>query len=70
MGFPGGSVIRICLPMQETQEMCVPSLGQEDSPEGGNGNLLQYFYPENFMDRGAWWAIVHQVTETWTRLSD
>ena len=23
---------------------------------------------ENFMDRGAWWATVHRVTENWTRL--
>ena len=22
------------------------------------------------MDRGAWWAAVHGVTQTWTRLSD
>ena len=22
------------------------------------------------MDRGAWWAIVHGVTKSWTRLSD
>ena len=22
------------------------------------------------MDRGAWWATVHGVTESWTRLSD
>ena len=69
-GFPGGSVVRICLPMQETQETWVPSLGQEDSPEGGNGNLLQYSYPENSIDRGAWWAIVHQFAESWTWLSD
>ena len=25
----------------------------------GNGNPLQYFCLENFMDRGAWWATVH-----------
>ena len=25
----------------------------------GNGNLLQYSYLENPMDRGAWWATVH-----------
>ena len=59
-------MVRICLPMQETQETWVPSLGQEDSPEGGNGNLLQYSYPENSIDRGAWWAIVHQFAESWT----
>ena len=33
-------VLRICLPMQETQEMQVQSMGQEDSPGGGHVNLL------------------------------
>jgi len=28
--------------------------GPERSPEGGNGNLLQYSFLENSMDRGAW----------------
>ena len=28
--------------MQETQEMIVQSLGQEDPPGGGNGSPLQY----------------------------
>ena len=32
------------------------------SPEGGNGNPLQYSCLENSMDRGAWWATVHGVT--------
>ena len=27
----------------------------------GNGNPIQYSCPENPMDRGAWWAIVHGV---------
>ena len=27
----------------------------------GNGNLLQYPYLENSIDRGAWWATVHGV---------
>ena len=26
--------------------------------------------PENSIDRGAWWAAVHGVTRSWTRLSD
>ena len=34
----------------------IPGLGR--SPGGGNGNPLQYFCLENFMDRGAWWATV------------
>ena len=32
------------------------------SPGEGNGNPFQYSWLENFMDRGAWWAIVHEVT--------
>ena len=36
----------------------------------GNGNSLQYSCLENPMDGGAWWAAVHGVTKSWTRLSD
>ena len=36
----------------------------------GNGNRLQHSCLENSMDRGTWWATVHGVTESWTRLSD
>ena len=35
-------------------------------PGKGNGNLLQYSCLENFMDRGAWQAIVHGVTKSRT----
>ena len=35
-----------------------------------NGNPLQYSCPENSMDRGAWWATVHGVTKSQTRLND
>ena len=34
----------------------------------GNGNPLQYSCLENPMDRGAWWAVVHGVTQSRTRL--
>ena len=44
----------------------VPRLGR--SPGGGHGNPLQYSCLENPMDRGAWWATVHRVTKSWTRL--
>ena len=30
-------------------------------PWKGNGNLLQYSFLKNPMDRGAWWAIVHRT---------
>ena len=40
------------------------------SPGEGNGNPHQYSCLENPMDRGAWRATVHEVAESWTRLSD
>ena len=36
----------------------------------GNGNPLQYSCLENPMDGGAWWAAVHGVVKSRTRLSD
>ena len=36
----------------------------------GNGNPLQYSCLENPMDREAWWAVVHGVAKSRTRLSD
>ena len=44
------------------EETWLPGLGI--FPGGGNGNPLQYSYLENPMDRGAWWATSHRVTET------
>ena len=35
----------------------------------GNGSPLQYSYLENPMDRGAWWATVHGVTKSRTRVT-
>ena len=43
--------------------------GWKRSPGGGRGNPLQYSCPENPMDRGPWWAMVHSVAKSWTRLS-
>ena len=40
--------------------------GSDRSPGGGHGNPLQYSCLENPMDRGAWWAIVHGVAQSWT----
>ena len=44
----------------------IPGLGR--SLEDGNGIPLQYSCLENPMDRGAWRAIVHGITKSWTRL--
>ena len=41
------------------------------APSGeGNGTPLQYCCLENPMDGGAWWAAVHGVSQSRTRLSD
>ena len=67
LGFPGGS--------DGKESACnvgdlgsIPRLGR--SPGEGNGNPLQYSYPENPMDRGAWQATVHGVAKNQTQLSD
>ena len=61
LGFPGGS--------DGEESACnagdlglIPGLGR--SPEEGNSYPFQYPCLENFMDRGAWQATVHGVTES------
>ena len=44
----------------------IPGSGR--SPEGGNGNPPQYSCLENPMDREAWWATVHKIAKSQTRL--
>ena len=44
----------------------IPGSGR--SPGKGNGNPLQDSCLENPMDRGAWWATVHGVSKSRTRL--
>ena len=44
----------------------VPGLGR--SPGVGHGNPLWYSCLEKPMDRGAWWATVHGVAKSQTRL--
>ena len=44
--------------------------GSGISPGEGNGNPFQYSCLGNPMDRGAWWAIVHGVAKSRTRLSN
>ena len=47
----------------------IPGLGK--SPREGNGYLLQYSYLEkNSINRGAWQAIVHEVTKSQIGPSD
>ena len=56
--FPGGSVVKNLLANAGDVDS-IPGLGR--SPGEGNGNSLQYSYLEISMDRGAWWALVHEV---------
>ena len=60
-GFPGSS--------DSKESACnagdlgsIPGLGR--SPGEAKGYLVQYSCVENSMDRGAWWATVHGVTES------
>ena len=46
----------------------VPGSGRY--PGGSHNNPLQYSCLENPMDRGTWWATVHGVAKSRTRLSD
>ena len=39
----------------------IPGSGR--SPGEGDDYPLQYSHLENYMDRGAWWAIVHEVAK-------
>ena len=66
-GFSGGGAV--VMNPHAMWETWVQSLGQEDSPGGGQGNPLLYPCLENPMDWGAWWATVHGVKKSWTQLS-
>ena len=46
----------------------IPGSGR--STGEGNGNPLQYSCLENPKDGAAWWATIHGVTKSRTRLSD
>ena len=60
-GFPGaanaGDIRGAC---------SIPGLGR--SPGEGHGNPLQFACLDNPMDRGAWQATAHRVTQSQTRL--
>ena len=60
-GFPGGSSAG---DMKDAGS--IPGPGR--SPGGRHGNPLQYSCLENVMDRGAWWATVHRIAQSQTRL--
>ena len=63
-GLPGALVVKS--PPANVRDIkdlgSIPGSGR--SLGGGHGNPLQYSCLENPMDRGAWWARVHRVTES------
>ena len=63
----GGSVVKN-MPANGGAVGLIPGLGR--SPGEGNGNALQYSRLRNPMGREAWWAIVHEVAKSQTRLRD
>ena len=65
--FPDGSVVKN--PLADAGGVgLIPGLGR--SLGKGNGNPLQYSCLGSPMDRGVWWATVHQFIKSRTRLSD
>ena len=56
--------------MQETQEMQVRSLSQEDPLEKEMARILQYSCLKNTMESRAWWAMVQWVAKRRTRPSN
>ena len=63
-GFPGGTVVKNSPVNAGNAGDSSLMLQLERSPGVENGNPLQYFCWENFMDRGAWWATVHGVAKS------
>ena len=59
MGCPCGSVVENP-PVNAGYMGSIPGSGR--SPGEGNGNPLQYSWLGNPMDRRAWWATDHGVT--------
>ena len=65
--FPGGSEVKASA-CNAGDLGSIPGSGS--SPGEGNSNPLQYSCLENPKDGGAWWATVHGVPKSRTRLSD
>ena len=63
-GFPGGSEVETLSanPEDAGDAESIPESGR--SPGGGNSNPLQYSCLKNIMDRGAWQATIHGITNS------
>ena len=65
--FPGGSEVKTSA-RNEGNLGSIPGSGR--SPGEGNSNPFQYSCLKNPMDGGTWWATVHGVAKSQTRLSN
>ena len=68
LGFPGGASGKepTCHFRRLKRHRFNPCSGR--SPGGGHSNPLQHSCLENPMDRGAWWATVHTITQSQAQL--
>ena len=67
MDFPGGSDAKESA-CNAGDPASIPGSGRSSGEE--NGYPFQYSRLENSIDRGAWQATVHRVTNSRTKLSD
>ena len=67
LGLPGGSEVKTSA-CNLGDPGSIPGSGR--SPGEGNVNPFQYSCLENLMEGGAWWATVHGVARSQTRLND
>ena len=65
VGFPGGSALKN-LTINAGDVVLIPELGS--SPEGGNGNPLQYSHLKNPMYRVGWQSAVHRAAKESDRI--
>ena len=63
-GFPGRAVVKNPPANAEDAREVGSIPGSGRSPGVETGNPLQYSCLENSLDRGAWWATVHSITES------
>ena len=66
VGFPGDLLVKSLLTGAGDT---VGTSGFGRCPGGGNGNPFQHSCLDDPINRGVWWARVHGVTKSWTRLS-
>ena len=67
MGFPAGSVVKNCLPMQETQEAQVQYLGWDNPPEkemATHSSILAWEIPWTEEPGGLQFMESHRVGHT------